>query len=88
MILFSCFFLHCLTIFFTVLEVPLLLFLLPPLTDVLPDPGMRDDAVLGIKIEIERLVISILMHSIRTTFSRSPVSFSYVMGLVSCRMQL
>ena len=36
-------------------------------------------AVLGIKVEIERLVISIPIHSIQVANSGTPVSFSYVM---------
>ena len=44
------------------------------------------DAVLGIKVEIERLVVSISIHNIRVTNGGSPVSFSYVMGQASCRM--
>ena len=36
---------------------------------------------MGIKVEIERLVISILVHCVRTTFSGIPVSFYYITGL-------
>ena len=39
----------------------------------------RMHAVLGIKVEIERLVISIPIHSIWVANSGTPVSFSYVM---------
>ena len=33
---------------------------------------------MGIKIEIERLVVSISIHFIRVTISGSPISFYYV----------
>ena len=38
------------------------------------------EAVLGIKVEIERLVISILLHYIWVTYSGSLVSFYYITG--------
>ena len=39
---------------------------------------------MGIKVEIERLVISILLHYIWVEYSGSPVSFYYIMGQTGC----
>ena len=47
-----------------------------------------NDAVFGIKAEIESLVISILIHSIQVAYSGRPVSFYYITGASISRMQL
>ena len=40
--------------------------------------------MLGIKVEIEGLVISILIHNIWVAYSGSPVSFYYIMWQAGC----
>ena len=39
---------------------------------------------MGIKVEIKRLVILILLHYIWVEYSGSPVSFYYIMGQAGC----